>query len=150
MAKPRPEYRHGRIIGAFLHTKSRGRELHPAVILTPDSAIIQPELFDPRQGGENAVVVVGVTTKYKLYEDQFIKLPFHPSGHQTTKLNKDCAAVIGWYDKVAIPDDVHFWAGDVPASVMVELNNAVRTDLAKRLSKEFANVSDAFALLFGD
>src|ERR1700733_3591516 len=99
MAESRPQYRHGRIIGAYLRPSQTGpRQLHPAAILSPDSEIIQPEKFDARQGGENFVVVIGISTKYQFHPDPYIKLPFHPSGHPITKLTKDCAAVIGWYD----------------------------------------------------
>lgn len=72
-------FRQERIIGAYLRTKKGCRELNPASILTPDSEIVQPEHFDPRAGNDNCVVVVAISTRYSLYPDPYVKLPFHPS-----------------------------------------------------------------------
>ena len=59
MPPQRPDYRHGRIIGAYLQASFGGKkQRHPAVILLPDSAIVQPAYFDPRKGGENVVVAL--------------------------------------------------------------------------------------------
>ena len=148
MAMGRPDFRMGRIIGAWLRTKKGPRELHPAVIITPDAEIVQPSDFDPRTGGDNVVVVVGVSTKYKLYSEPFIELPFQSGGHPVTKLTRDCAMIVGWYDAICIPDDVHFWAGDVPANQMTRMNDAVRADLVKRLGKEFNTLAEILPLLF--
>jgi hypothetical protein len=148
MADSRPEYRHGRIIGAYLRTKTRGKQLHPAVILTPDNEIVQPERFDPRKGGDNVVVVIGISTKYKLYSESFVKLPFHSAGHPATKLTKDSAAIIGWYDIIEIDDDRRFWAGDVPREVLAEINTRVRKDIAQRIGRDFSTISEILPLLF--
>src|SRR4051812_29230526 len=98
------EYRHGRIIGAFLTSSVTGkRELHPAAVLSPDSAIVQPDDFDPRLGGgrvrENEIVVIGISSRYKLHKGLNIPLPYsnEPRGHHQTRLTKDSAAIIGWY-----------------------------------------------------
>ena len=56
--------------------------------------------------------------------------------------------IIGWYDAIYIPDDVAFWAGDVPANLMTRLNDAVRADLVKRLGKEFSTLAEILPLLF--
>jgi len=150
MAKLRFPYRHGRIIGAYLRTEASGKQLHPAVILTPDAEITQPEDFDPRRGGENFVVVIGVSTKYAVYADPYIKLPYHESGHPVTKLTKDSAAIIGWYDIVHIDGERRFWGGDVPIGIMTEINHQSRIDIARRIGKEFKVMSEIVLLLFGD
>ncbi len=74
-------------------------------------------------------------------------MPFHARGHARTKLCEDCAAIIGWYETIVIPDDVRFWGGDVPADVMIDLNGAIRTDIAKRLGREFTDLIEAMSLL---
>ena len=86
-----PEYRLGRIIWAYLRPSTAGRkkELHPAIIISPDSEIIQPEDFDPRidPQKENLVAVVGVSTKFRNYPKlQHFVLPYHGAGHAETKL----------------------------------------------------------------
>jgi hypothetical protein len=148
MASVKNEYRHGRIIGTYLRTKKGGRELHPAAILTSDTDIIQPQDFDPRRGEENVVVVIGISTKYSHYPDPYVKLPFHPSAHAHTKLTKDSAAIIGWYDAVNIPDDCRFLAGDVPPELMVQINSLVRADIARKLGRDFTSLSEILPLLF--
>lgn len=141
------EYRHGRIIGAYLKTRKRGRELHPAIILSADWEIVQPHQFDPRRGDENLVVVIGISTKYAIYPDPYIKLPFHPGVHPQTKLTKDSAAIIGWYDVVSIPDDCRFLAGDVPPEVMRQVNSNVRADIVQKIGRDFTSLSEILPLL---
>jgi hypothetical protein len=141
------EYRHGRIIGAYLRTKKGGRELHPAIILTPNEEIVQPEQFDPRKGGDNVVVVIGVSTKYRLYPQEHVRLPFRPTGHARTRLSQDCAAIIGWYDIVDIPDGCRYLAGDVPAALMAQINDCVRADISRRIGREFTTLADILPLL---
>jgi hypothetical protein len=149
IAGAKPKYRLGRIIGAYLLTRMGKRELHPAVIVTPDHEIIQPENHDPRKGGQNRVLVIGVSTKYKRYSDPSIPLPFHPAGHPVTKLKEDCAAIIGWYDIISIPDDVHFCGGGVPPALMIQLNDQVRKDILKRAGKEAGSLLEIIELLLG-
>ena len=90
-ATGRPDFRMGRIIGARLRTKKGPRELHPAVIITPDAEIVQPSDFDPRAGGDNVVVVVGVSTKYKCIPSPSLNSPFKgvdirsPSSRETAR-----------------------------------------------------------------
>jgi hypothetical protein len=148
MAQVKPAYRLGRIIGAYLRSKKGRRQLHPAIILSPDAEIVQPELFDPRRGGDNVVAVLGISTKYRVHPEPYLRLPFHPTGHPVTGLNQDCAAIVGWYDVISIPDDVRFWAGDVPAELMVRLNDAVRRDIIARLGHESKSVAEMISLLF--
>src|SRR4051794_5115893 len=99
MPTPRT-YRQGRILWAWLRSGSGKKEKHPAVIITADRDIVQPEAFDPRQNLDavNAVAVVGVSTQYKKYPP-YVILPHssHGGGHVVTKLTKPCAACIGWY-----------------------------------------------------
>src|SRR5882724_5051261 len=104
MAQSRPDYRQGRIVWAYLRTRKGKRELHPAVILTPDDEIVQPRDFDPRGGDDNVVVVAGISTKYSRYADSYVRLPFQPTdrGHPLTKLRKDSAVIVGWYDVVTL------------------------------------------------
>jgi hypothetical protein len=140
MPAPRPDYRHGRIIGAYLTSSSGGKkQRHPAVILSPDSAIVQPEDFDPRGGGENLVVVAGISSQYKKYNFPYVQLPYdasNPSGHWQTKLHSDVAVIIGWYHVITIDDDRCYWGGDVPAAIMGRINQAVREDIDLRLAKD--------------
>ena len=78
-----PTLRYGGIVGAYLQAKKKGKQLHPAVIVTPDADIIQPESFDPRRGNDNIVVAIGVTTKYRLYNEPYVPLPNRPAGTQS-------------------------------------------------------------------
>lgn len=149
MGARKPEYRHGRIIGAYLRTKKGKRELHPAVILTPDAEIIQPEGFDPRKGGENVVVVIGVSSKYMHYKEPYVQLPFHEPGHAVTKLTKDSAAIVGWYDIVHLEDDIEFKAGDVPAEIMKQINDAVLKNIQERVPKQLLTIAEVVAFLVG-
>lgn len=148
MAEKQREYRHGRIIGAYLRTRKGPKELHPAVIISPDEEITQPEDFDPRSGGENFVIVVGVSTKYTLYNDPYLKLPYASPFHPQTRLNKDAAAIIGWYDIVHIDDECQFKAGDVPPPLMIRLNQMIREDITKRIGREFRELAEIVPLLF--
>ena len=142
------QYRLGRIISAYLRTKKAGKQRHPAVIITPDAEIVQPEDFDPRKGGENVLVVAGVSTKYKFYQEPHIPLPYHPSRQACTKLTQDCAVIIGWYDAITIPDDVLDFGGDVPPELMLQVNDAVRNDIARRIGNEFSTFAELVHLLF--
>ena len=132
-------YRHGRILWAYLRSNQTGkREMHPAIILDRTEAIVQPEDFDPRKAAaDNLIHVVGVSTKYKACHLMSISLPHTPSGHVLTRLKEDCGAVIGWYDRLTIPDDIVGFGGDVPSPVMARIDEAVRHDLARRLGKQF-------------
>src|SRR4051812_8534601 len=133
MPASRPEYRHGRIIGAYLTSSFGGqKQRHPAVILSPDSAIIQPEAFDPRSGDENIVVVAGISSQYKKYNYPYVQLPCdasRPGGHSQTRLHSDVAVIIGWYHVITIDDDRCYWGGDVPSGIMGGINQAVREDI---------------------
>jgi hypothetical protein len=61
----RPQYRQGRLLWAWLRSRSGKKERHPAIILTADADIIQPERFDPRKdiGKVNAIAAIGVSTE---------------------------------------------------------------------------------------
>src|SRR5580692_11139161 len=124
MPTSRPDFRHGRIVWANLRCENGQKQEHPAVILSLDSQIVQPENFDPHTGGDNVIVVAGISTKYKGHPHPYVKLPFHPSGkgHPVTELRQDCAAIIGWYHLLFIADDVTAFSGDVPPDVMRTLN----------------------------
>jgi hypothetical protein len=113
MAKSKPDYRLGRIVWAYLRPSKPGpKALHPAIIISPNSEIVQPEAFDPRAdlAKENVIAVVGVSTSYQRFPGlvHFV-LPSHSTRHPVTKLTKDCAGMIGWYDVVAIPDELKTW-----------------------------------------
>jgi len=140
MTAPRPEYRHGRIIGAYLQSSFGGKkQRHPAVILSPDSAIVQPQNFDPRSGEENAIVVAGVSSAYQKYNYPYVQLPYDsssPKGHPQTRLHSDVAVIIGWYHVISIDDDRCYWGGDVPSAIMGQVNKAVREDIDRRLAKD--------------
>lgn len=150
--KQRPSFRHGRIVWAYLRSNQTGkREKHPAVILNQDDDIVQPEVFDPRKAtSDNIVYVIGLSTKHKRYGLAHIRLPFTPQGHGTTKLKEDCGAIIGWYDRVCIPDDVLGFGGDVPPAVLAQIDGAVRQDLAKLLGKQFQTVQQMLEELLGE
>jgi len=129
--------------------------MHPAIILDKDQDIIQPEHFDPRQPPfENIIYVIGVSTKHKQYAFEHVSLPFAASGHTLTKLRTDCGAIIGWYDRLSIPDDITGsnggFGGDVPVAVMDKIEDAVRRDLASRLGKQFETLQKMFQELLGD
>src|SRR5260221_14487957 len=125
---PLPTFRQGRILWARLRTQGGKKELHPAVIITADRDIIQPERFDPRKDINvvNAVAVVGVSTEFAKHPP-YILLPYSPNkgGHAVTKLTEDCGACIGWYDWVGLEDDVEGKGGDVPSAEMDQIMEGV-------------------------
>jgi hypothetical protein len=129
MPASRPEYRQGRIVWVYLRTAKGKREEHPAVILSDDSQIVQPKDFDPRAGNDNIIVVAGISTKYRNHANPFVRIPFLESaaGHPISELRRDCAAIVGWYQAIFIPDDVTAMGGDVPTNQMRELNSKALT-----------------------
>src|SRR5437870_3948176 len=114
-------YRQGRILYAYLRSSATGKmERHPAIILNADQDITQPENFDPRTSQrDNVIYAVGVSTKYKSFNVDYVRLPFTTAGHAQTGLREDCAAIVGWYHRIFIPDDVIGCGGDVPAPVLL-------------------------------
>ena len=154
-------FRQGRIVWAQMRSKQKGKkEKHPAVIITADSDIIQPEQFDPRHdiGKVNAVAVIGVSTKYLRYPP-YVVLPYSPNkgGHTVTKLTQDCGVCIGWYDWVVLEDDVLALGGDVPTAEMDQIVEAITKDLkvrlsahAARVSSELAGINDLLSRLIGE
>lgn len=155
-----PQYRQGRLIWAWLRSGSQKKERHPAVIISADSEIIQPERFDPRKDIDkvNAVAVVGVSTQFKRYPP-YVPLPYLSAsgGHPTTKLTEECGACIGWYDWVILEDDVIARGGDVPAPELERILEGVAQDLGRRLavkadqlSKELTGLSELLARLIGE
>ena len=151
MPPQRPDYRLGRIIGAYLQPSFGGKkQRHPAVILSPDSAIVQPSDFDPRKGGENVVVVAGISSQYAKYRYPYVQLPFDsatPHGHLETKLHSDVAVIIGWYHVITIDDDRCYWGGDVPRQVMGVINAAVREDIERGLAHDVTFLTELRTLL---
>src|SRR5437016_8256843 len=156
----RPKYRQGRLLWAWLRSRIGKREKHPAIILTADQDIIQPEQFDPREdiGKVNAVAVIGVSTEYKRYP-RYVRLPHspNPGGHPITKLTQECGACIGWYDWIVLEDDVLTRGGDVPAAEMDQIMLAVARDFKQRLaakadalSKELRGINELLARLMGE
>jgi hypothetical protein len=154
MLAPRT-YRHGRIIWAYLRSNLTGkRQLHPAIILNRNEDLVQPEDFDPRSAGDNIIHVIGVSTKHKQYNFPYVTLPFRPDGRVLTKLKQDCGAIIGWYDRLVIPDDVvgagGGFGGDVPSAVMSQVDEAVRQDLVKRIGSQFQTIQAMLQELLGE
>jgi hypothetical protein len=144
-----PGYRHGRIVWAYLRTAKGKREEHLAVILSPDSSIIQPENFDPRSGSDNLIVVAGISTKYRNYAQPFVSLPFRDSmqGHPMTQLRKDCAVIAGWYQAIFVPDDIAAFGGDVPTSQLRELNKQVLNSYIAAVGNQYATSLEMMAEL---
>ncbi len=129
--------------------------MHPAIVLDRNQDIIQPEQFDPRRPPyDNCIHVIGVSTKHKKYGAHYVSLPFAPNGHATTGLKEDCGAIVGWYERLFIPDDVTGsnggFGGDVPPPVMNQILQAVREDLFRKLGKQLETVGQMFDELFGD
>jgi hypothetical protein len=135
MAGAKSDYRLGRIISCFLLGRNGKREQHPAVIISPDIEIIQPEKFDPREAGgmvkDNLVAVLGISTKYRNFQDPYIPLPVGPQ----TQLTENCAVILNWIATPAIPDDCEFLLGDVAPALMVRINVEYRRLLKDVLSK---------------
>ena len=144
-------YRHGRVLFAYLRASTTGRmQAHPAIVLNANHKIIQPENFDPRRSGrDNVVHVIGVSTKYRTFGTPYVRLPFSPTGQVVTALRQDCGAMIGWYHRIVIPDDVIGFGGDVPPGTMSQINRAVREDLAKTIGSEMGSLRQVFEELFG-
>jgi len=147
-----PSYRHGRLVWAYLRSSVTGkRENHPGVILDPTDEICQPEDFDPRtRRDDNVVHVIGVSTKYRSYKLPHIRLPSAAGGHPTTRLREDCAAIVCWYHRITIPDDVIGFGGEVPPAAMVLIDQAVRRDLSQKLGRELQTLRQVFDELLGE
>ena len=113
----RPE--RGRIIWAeFLDPQRRNKSPHPAVILTSREEI---------ENGDSIVVAV-VSTQYDLSEPkERVDLPWdpRPGGHAVTKLNKRCAAICYWTEKIERSDILRY-AGVVPAAQLGAILTLVR------------------------
>lgn len=129
----RGDFRHGRVIYARLMGRNDRAELHPAVIVSPDNEIIQPEDFDPRGSDgvlANLVAVLGVSSHFAKFNDPYIKLPVGAK----TGLTKECAVILNWYAIIDIPDDAEYLLGDVPATMMEGINMALRKALNDALT----------------
>ena len=150
MARAKPNYRLGRIISCYLTGRNGKREQHPAVIISADAEIIQPEKFDPREAGgivkDNLVAVLGISTKYRNFQDPYIRLPL---GAQT-QLTADCAVILNWVATPAIPDDCDFLLGDVPPALMLRINAEYRRLLKDVLSKAKGSLAEILNLLARD
>lgn len=140
---PTARYRHGRLVWARLRSASGQKELHPAIIISDNVEITQPEAFDPRVDFNrvNAVAVVGVSTEYKRYPP-FFSLPFlkKSGGHPQTKLTQECGACIGWYAWVVLEDDIDGRGGDVPSPEMKMIMEMIMQDLAGKLRRKAVDV----------
>jgi len=147
MAGAKPDYRLGRIVSAFLLGRNGKREEHPAVIISPDAEIIQPEQFDPRLGGgevgDNQVAVLGISTKYRHFSDPYVRLP----RDSRTLLTEDCAAITNWFGVLTIPDDCEFLLGDVPPDLMLRINAEYRQVLSKRFTHLQGTLAYCLSLL---
>ena len=156
----RPRYRQGRIVWALLRSGKGKKERHPAVIISSDADITQPEQFDPRANIDkvNAVAVIGVSTKYLKYPPS-VSLPYSTNmgGHAVTKLTGDCGACIGWYGWVVLEDDIEARGGDVPPVEMDQIMELVAKDLrvklssrAAQMSTQLAGINDLLSRLLGE
>jgi hypothetical protein len=130
------EFRHGRVIACYLPGRNGKREIHPAVVISADNDIIQPEQFDPRKNRDNLLAVLGISTQYLKFSDPCIRLPHQGHGNSVTGLNKDCAVILNWYAAIYIPDDCEYLLGDVPRDLMGAINNSVRNDLTVRFGSQ--------------
>jgi hypothetical protein len=144
----RPRYRQGRIVWALMRSQKGKKERHPAVIISADSDITQPEQFDPRENINkvNAVAVIGVSTKYLKYPP-YVAIPYstNKGGHPLTKLTEPCGACIGWYGWIVLEDDVMGRGGDVPSTQTDLIMDAVAKDLRVKLSARAAQMSSQLA-----
>src|SRR5256885_1835778 len=133
MTSAKSDYRLGRIVSAYLLGRNGKREIHPAVIISPDEEIIQPEAFDPRGGGgelrDNYVPGLGISSQYRKFNDPYVPLP----ANATTGLTRDCAVILNWYALLHVEDDFEWFIGDVPPELMYRINQAYRADLTARL-----------------
>jgi hypothetical protein len=153
-------FRQGRILWARLRAQNGKKELHPAVIITADKDIIQPEQFDPRTNIQavNAVAVIGVSTEFAKYPP-YVLLPYSTGrgGHPVTKLNQACGACIGWYDRGVLEDDVEGKGGDVPTAEMDRIMEAIAKDLAAKpkakvttVNRDLAGLHEMLETLIGE
>src|SRR6266550_3911878 len=146
MSVAKPDFRLGRIIYCYLLGRNGRREQHPAVIVSPDEEIIQPERFDPRAARgvikDNLIAVLGISTKYGNFQDPYIQLPL---GAQT-QLTSDCAVILNWIATPAIPDDCEFLLGDLPPLLMVRINAEYRRLLKDALSRAEGTLAETLNL----
>jgi hypothetical protein len=106
-----PKLRRGRIIFATVRDRRGAEKDRPCLILTRTAEIHEDE----------PLVVMAITTTFSDPPPQdCIELPWHPAGHPITHLHRRSAAVIGWYDEVAV-SDVLGYGGDVPARIMTDI-----------------------------
>ncbi len=98
----------GRIVWAEIPDPNGIRKLRPAVIVTPTDALTPAGPFD----------VVAVTSRLPdSLPDDHVLLPWHPSGHPRTGLNRRCAAVCTWLAQI-VDSDIQDVAGLVPTPLM--------------------------------
>ena len=142
----RPDYRLGRILFCYLLGRNGKRESHPAVIVTPDAAIVQPTNFDPRGVGgtvlDNLIGVLGISTKYKEFADPYVKLSAGPE----TELTEDSAVILNWIATPVIPNDCLFLLGDVPAPLMVQINSEYRKLLEEKFKQTKGPLAQALSI----
>lgn len=102
----------GRIVWAVItDTRGHAREIHPAVIITPDYRIAAGARLQ----------AVGVSTKgHFSTESARTPLPYGPRGRCRTGLTRECWAFSDWVVELGV-EDVHDYAGLVPPPVMVEI-----------------------------
>jgi hypothetical protein len=147
MPAGKPDYRLGRIISAWLVGRNGKREEHPALIISPDSEIVQPEDFDSRAGGglvrDNLVAVLGISTKFEKFDDPYIRVPIGPQ----TQLTRQCAVILNWFAVLAIPDDCEFLLGDVLPKLMIQINDEYRKLLRDRLKEHKGTLAEFLGLL---
>ena len=115
MPQQQARLRRGRILFAAVRDRNGYTKQRPCLVLTPTDKI----------GPDEPLVVMAITTTFKVPPpEDCVELPWHPRGHPVTRLHKRSAAVIGWYDEIAVAD-VLGYAGDVPPKIMLDILDRV-------------------------
>jgi hypothetical protein len=110
------DLRYGRIVRVELFDpQGRNPKVRPAVILTP-TADITPD-------GEIQVAAITGETTAAPAED-CVPLPWHRSGHPTTKLTKPSVVVVTWLARVRV-SAVERIAGAVPTPQLIEITRKI-------------------------
>lgn len=98
----------GRIVWTNIADANGIVKVRPAVIVTPTARLSGALAFD--------VVAISSRLPKPLPEDHVL-LPWHPTGHPRTGLNRNCAAVCTWLAQIK-ENDIQDVAGLVPTAVM--------------------------------
>src|SRR5947209_8328114 len=106
-----PSVQFGQIVWAEMADANGIRKVRPAVVVTPGDRIT----------ASGSLEVVAITSRIpQPLPGDHVLLPWHPSGHPRTGLNRKCAAVCSWLARI-VPAHIHSVAGLVPGPILLDI-----------------------------